>query len=232
MKRYIYLSYALLGMTVAGITVAASPLTEQSHHNGVLKAEYTLANHARLKMGIDQAQVTRASIKYGTPGLFGQKDVSYWIDHGQLVSRYSAPGDTESKAQTVTSPRRPGLNVEPSSIRVIPTHTQVNVAGHMGQVYRIQARINGQMHSWNAVLAKGDQMRRLNKAWNRLVGQLGPIQSSEEVATTLLAINLHPELYGYAPLKVGHAVKLKRLQTDLSVARIYPPNTVNMSIDG
>ncbi|AOU99403.1 hypothetical protein BI364_17040 [Acidihalobacter yilgarnensis] len=232
MKRYVYLSYALLGVAVAGMTVAAKPLISETHHNGVLQAEYSLADHAHLTMGIDSKHVTNASIDYGKSGIFGQKSVGYWIGHGKLISRFAAAGETETRGQVVNATRDPGLNVVASTIRVTPTHTQVNIAGHMGQVYHLRARINGQMHTWDAVLAKGGEMHRLNKAWSRLIAQLGPIQSSEEVATTMLAINLHPELYGYAPLKVGNTVELRRLRTDLSVARIYAPKTMNMSTEG
>lgn len=232
MKRYVYLSSAILGLAVAGITVAASPLSAETHHNGVLKAEYSLANHARLAMGIDSAHVMRASIAYGTPNIFGQKEVSYWIDHGKLISRFSAPGETETKGQTVTAQRTPELTVDASSIRMVPTGQKMEIAGRTGRVYHISARIGGHMQTWDAVLASGKGMHRLNHAWNSLVRQLGPIQSSERIATTLLAVNLHPELYGSAPLKIGQSVELKQLRTDLSVARIYPPTTDPTNLDG
>lgn len=225
MKRYVYLSSAVLGLAVAGITVAASPLSAPTHHNGVLKAEYSLADHTQLTMGIDSSRVTSASISYGKANLFGQRNVSYWIDHGKLISLFSAPGDTETKGQTVTAQRMPGLSVDASSIRMVPTGQKIEIAGRTGLVYHISARIGGQYQTWDAVLASGQGMHRLNHAWNNLIRQFGPIQSSERIATTMLAINLHPELYGSAPLKIGQSVELKQLRTDLSVARIYPPTT-------
>ena len=231
MKRYIYLSYALLGITIAGITVTAGPLKKESHLNGVLNAEYTLADNAQLNIGIDPTHVTQARISYGKPGIFGQKNVSYWIDHGKLVSRFSAAGETESLAQTVNTMHHAGVNIEASSIRVTPTTKQVSVAGHPGRVYHITARIGGEVRSWDAVLASGKDMYRLNKAWNRLIGELGPMQPSEQIAATLLAENLHPELHGYAPLKIGNAVELKKLQNDFSIARIYLPNIMNPGME-
>jgi len=102
----------------------------------------------------------------------------------------------------------------------------------LGHVYQMSARIRGKKRTWNVVLATGKNMFRLSKAWNQVIGELGPMQSSEKVAATILAMNLHPRLYGYAPLKIGNAVELKSMHKDMSVARIYTPDTMNSNLDG
>lgn len=230
MKPYIYLSYTLLVMAVAGITVSAGPLDRTLQPNGVLNAKYSLPDNAQLKIAIDPTYRTHVSISYDKPNLFGQKHVSYWIGEGLLISRFSPAGDTESPGQTIKSTYLPGLKVEPGSIHIMPTTKKVIIAGYTGHLFHISARINGQTQIWDAVLANGKGMYRLNKAWSRLLSGLGPLQPSQQVAATLVAENLNPELYGYAPLKVGHVIELKHLQNDLSVARIYTPTTLHTDL--
>lgn len=198
----------------------------------MLNAKYALANNAHLNISIDPKQVTQASISYGTAGIFGQKTVSYWIDHGKLVSRFTAAGKIGAPAQMINASHDPDVNIDTNTIHITPTAKQVKIAGYLGRIYHISARIGGNVNTWDAVLATGADMFRLDKAWNQVIGELGPIQSSDKIAATLLVINLHPKLYGHVPLKIGSSFELMQMHHDISVARIYTPDTINSNLEG